>query len=149
MAESMEYGLLKRWVDRRDARRDARSGLPVYAKQPAPTPTVRRLLAECAKLVATERQLWDQKAAPLRRKVAGLDAEIEAIKDELTRAKQRFDIAHKTATDGVGDDELIAWRRKTALEEKHQRLNSAQAQLQQYNADHALFALLNSRPSVR
>lgn len=142
MVESLEYGRLKQRSDRRNARRDARRGLPVYAKQPAPTPTVRRLFAEYVQLVAAERLLWDQEAAPLRGKVATLDADIKAIKEDLARAQQRFDITQKTTTNGVGDDGLTAWRRKTALEaewnareEKHRRLASAQAKLQERKAD--------------
>lgn len=142
MTDSLNYGSLKKWFDRWKARRDARSGLPAYSKQPIPTPTVEELFAEFVKLIGAEQERWDQQAAPLRRKEARLTANIRNIKEDLDRIQARLDSWQNTTTYDEGDDSLAAWRRRSAfrakkrtLEETRQRLAYAQALLEQFTAD--------------
>jgi hypothetical protein len=142
MAESLGYGFLKKYFDRRNARRDARSGLPAYSKEPVPTPTVEKLFAEFVTLVAAERERWNREAASLRREAAKLTANIKDLGNDADRAQNRLDSGQTTTTNEVGDNDLATWRLRAAfraewkaLEDTRRRLASAQARLEQCNAD--------------
>lgn len=137
LQELLEYGLFKRLSDRRAARRDARSGLPQYEKEPAPTSTVKELLAKHKTLVATERKLSDQQAAPRRRKLARLEADIKTAEDDLARAEQQFNSTSQATTNGAYGSDMAAQKRRRGrgLEKKRQQLASTQADRKQLDAD--------------
>ena len=79
----LRYSLATRFLDWRSGTRDGRKALPVYAKQPAATATIRKLVAEFAGRAAAERAYWEGQKAPLERELAKVCCDIDAIQNAL------------------------------------------------------------------
>jgi len=116
-AKPLRYGRLRRFLDRRKARRDGRNGLPVCEEQLKATPTVRGMVAEFARQASVERELRNRDTAPLRRELAGLTAEIEAIESALTSRQEQLNGAQQPITNSLVDKDVAVWRQQHALRE--------------------------------
>lgn len=82
-SQSLRYSLATRFLDRRSGTRDGRKALPVYAKEPAATATIRKLVAEFAGRAAAERAHWEGHKAPLERELAKVRCDIDDIQSAL------------------------------------------------------------------
>ncbi len=125
--EPLRYGPVKRFLDRRSATKDGLNGLPVFARQPAATPTIRRLIAEFAEQATAERRRWEEQTAPVERELAKVRADIEAIQNAVAPITG----AGQESLASIDDEQVAVWRHQRNLAE----LDAKRAQRKQLEQD--------------
>ena len=133
-------GVLAHWRDRRQARADARAGLPsTEPGRPRGTPTLEEYHQEFLARVHRERLRLDRDAAPLHQTRAALAVRLPATEDALARARASLDaipvlldaeaLAVRRGGEARTADDIVAARRAREHEARRRPLVDEAARL--------------------
>jgi hypothetical protein len=119
----MRYGLLGRFIDRRNANRDGRSRCPDVGNLPEPTPYIQGLVANFVKQAANVRERFDKDMDMdhWRQLLDQVSVDIQIAQGTLITGQERFDSTQPTTADAAWHDpEVKAWRQQRNHQMKQQ-----------------------------